>query len=115
MLLYDFGAGALRARGASRFPFLALMLSGIANVALNLFLVAVLRMGVAGVAAATDISTGLAALAVMRLLTRDPVLRFSLGGAKFSTHAALDILENGVPAAVQSAVFCFANIFVHFI
>ena len=112
LLLYDFGAAALRARGDSRYPFLALMLSGIANVALNIFFVAALRMGVAGVAAATDISTGLAALAVTRRLTREPVLRLGPGGAKFSMHTALDILKTGIPAAVQGAVFCFANIFV---
>lgn len=37
LLLYDFGAAALRARGDSRYPFIVLMVSGVVNVGLNLF------------------------------------------------------------------------------
>lgn len=57
LLLYDFGAAILRAQGNSRFPFFALVISGISNVLLNLLFVIVFRLGVAGVAIATDIST----------------------------------------------------------
>ena len=108
LLLYDFGAAALRARGDSRYPFLALMLSGLANVGLNLFFVIVLHMGVAGVAVATDISTLLAALMVLHRLARERLL----GPGGFSRKIAGELLKTGVPSAVQGAVFCFANIFV---
>ncbi len=37
LLLYDFGSAILRARGDSRYPFLALVVSGAANIGLNLF------------------------------------------------------------------------------
>ena len=112
LLLYDFGAAALRARGDSRAPFLALMLSGVANVGLNLFFVVVLRMDVAGVAVATDLSTALSALLVLRRLKWDALFRFTLRELKFSLKIAGSILKTGVPSAVQGAVFCFANIFV---
>ena len=112
LLLYDFGAAALRARGDSRAPFLALMLSGVANVGLNLFFVVVLRMGVAGVAIATDLSTVLSALLVLRRLKRDELFRFTFRESKFSLKIAGSILKTGVPSAMQGAVFCFANIFV---
>ncbi len=73
LLLYDFGSAILRAQGDSRYPFLALALSGIVNVGLNLFLVVVFHMGVAGVSIATDLSNMLAALIVLRqLLWKDP-------------------------------------------
>ena len=112
LLLYDFGAAVLRARGDSRAPFLALMLSGVANVGLNLFFVVVLRMDVAGVAVATDLSTALSALLVLRRLKWDALFRFTLRELKFSLKIAGSILKTGVPSAVQGAVFCFANIFV---
>ena len=112
LLLFDFGAAILRARGDSRFPFLALMASGAVNVGLNLFFVVVFRMGVAGVAIATDISTLLSALLVLRRLTRDELFRLTLAKPAFSPRAAGQILKTGVPSAVQGAVFCFANIFV---
>ena len=112
LLLYDFGAAVLRARGDSRAPLLALMLSGAANVGLNLFFVVALHMGVAGVAIATDISTALSALLVLRRLKKDELFRLTFREPKFSLKIAGSILKPGVPSAVQGAVFCFANIFV---
>ena len=112
LLLYDFGAAALRARGDSRYPFLALMISGIANIGLNLLFVIVFRMGVAGVAIATDISTVLSALVVLRRLASDKMFQLSFRRPRFSLRIAWDILKTGIPSAVQGAVFCFANIFV---
>ena len=70
LLLYDFGAAVLRARGDSRYPFFALMLSGVINVGLNVFFVVVLRTDVAGVAAATGISTLFSAVLVLFLFFR---------------------------------------------
>ena len=112
LLLYDFGASALRARGDSRYPFLALLLSGLANVVLNLISVIVFRMGVAGVAAATGISTLFSALMVLRRLTRDSMFRLTFRRPRLHPGIVLNILKTGVPSAVQGAVFCFANIFV---
>ena len=112
LLLYDFGAAVLRARGDSRAPFLALMFSGAANVGLNLFFVVALHMGVAGVAIATDISAALSALLVLRRFKKDELFRLTFRKPQFSTKIAGNILKTGVPSAVQGAVFCFANIFV---
>ena len=112
LLLYDFGAAVLRARGDSRAPFLALMLSGAANVGLNLFFVVALHMGVAGVAIATDIFAALSALLVLRRFKKDELFRLTFRKPQFSTKIAGNILKTGIPSAVQGAVFCFANIFV---
>lgn len=112
LLLYDFGSAVLRARGDSRYPFFVLALSGAANVVLNLFFVIVFRMGVAGVAVATDISNMLSALIVLHWLTKES--RAYAGSSKPQPRLRdmWEILKTGVPSAVQGAVFCFANIFV---
>lgn len=86
LLLYDFGAAALRARGDSRSPFFALMLSGIANVVLNVLFVTALRR-----------------LHCIGMLKR-------AGRGRWAYIA--ETLKTGVPSAIQGAVFCFANIFV---
>lgn len=109
LLLYDFGSTVLRARGDSRYPFLALAFSGIANVGLNLVFVIVFRMGVAGVAVATGISNALSAMIVLHRLSKE---RPESNKPRFSPGDAGEILKTGVPSAVQGAVFCFANIFV---
>ena len=111
LLLYDFGAAVLRARGDSRFPFFALVLSGAANVLLN-FLFASLGGGVAGVAAVTDIAAALSATLVLYRLARDPAFRLSLKNPRIGWHAVGEILKTGIPSALQGAVFCFANLFV---
>lgn len=112
LLLYDFGSAVLRARGDSRYPFFVLALSGAANVVLNLFFVIVFRMGVAGVAVATDISNMLSALIVLHRMTKES--RAYAGSSKPQPRLRdmWEILKTGVPSAVQGAVFCFANIFV---
>lgn len=86
LLLYDFGAAALRARGDSRSPFFALMLSGIANVVLNVLFVTALRR-----------------LHCIGMLKR-------AGRGRWAYIA--ETLKTGVPSAIQGAVFCFANVFV---
>lgn len=70
------------------------------------------RMGVTGVAVATDVSTVISALMVLHRLARDDLFRFTLHRPAFSLRTAWKILSTGIPSAVQGAVFCFANIFV---
>ena len=111
LLLYDFGAAILRARGNSRYPFFALAFSGAANVGLNVLFVALFHMGVAGVAIATGISNALSALIVLRRVSIEKPLA-PAPRPRFSLQNAADILKIGVPSALQGAVFCFANIFV---
>lgn len=110
LLLYDFASAILRACGNSRDPFVALLISGGANVGFNLLFVVVFHMGVAGVAAATALSTALSAALVLYRLTR--AVKFSVYPLHLSQADTEKILKIGIPAAVQGAVFCFANIFV---
>ena len=110
LLLYDFGSAVLRARGDSRYPFLALTFAGVINVLLNVFFVIVMRIGVAGVAIATDISTALSAGLVIWRLYKDIARSFTQ--IHIHPEYVSQILKTGIPSAIQGAVFCFANIFV---
>ena len=112
LLLYDFGAAILRAQGDSQRPFLILIVSGAANLLLNLVFVIVFRWGVVGVAAATGLSTIFSAGAVLWLLYREAAQFSAEADTRFSTATAGHILQVGIPAALQGAVFCFANLFV---
>lgn len=110
LLVYDFASAIFRAYGDSRYPFVALSFSGIANVCLNLLFVAVFHTGITGVAVATTISTALSAILLLRRLGKN--MQLSIYDLQFFKATALAILRVGVPAAMQGAVFCFANIFV---
>lgn len=114
LLLYDFGSAVLRARGDSRYPFIALTLAGVVNVLLNVFFVVILHIGVAGVAIATDISTALSAGMVVWRLRKELSGNCFLHDGVVHIHSdyVMQILKTGIPSAIQGAVFCFANIFV---
>ena len=112
-VMYNFGAALLRAFGDTKRPMVFLTVSGVVNVALNLFFVAVLGMTVNGVAIATVISNALSsAILYFRLRTTarevhvEPhLLRIDLGILK-------RILRIGLPAGIQSGVFSLANIII---
>lgn len=113
LLLYDFGSAILRACGNSRYPFLALTLSGIVNVFLNIIFVVFFKLGVSGVAAATVLSTMLSALLLICRLKKDiSSFPFALHKCDLYSGSVSAILKVGIPSAIQGAVFCFANIFV---
>lgn len=119
VMLYDFGAAILRAKGDSRSPFITLAFCGFVNVILNLFLVVIVKMNVAGVALATDIANALAAMWVMWRLKihtsedNGEILENEQSVPESNESLILrKILMIGIPSALQGAVFCFANIFV---
>ena len=113
LILYDFASAIFRACGNSRYPFFALTLSGIANAIFNLIFVALFKLGVLGVAAATVISTMLSALLMICRLKKDiSVCPFSFSKQDIYSNHILGVLRIGIPSAIQGAVFCFANIFV---
>ena len=113
LVLYDFGSAVLRAKGDSRRPFIALAASGLLNITLNLVFVIAVKMDVAGVAAATVISTACSMMLVFyRLSEEDDYFRFSFRKLSINSESAGKVLMIGIPAALQGAVFCAANIFV---
>lgn len=113
LLIYDFAAAILRAKGDSRRPFVILALSGLLNVLLNLLFVIFFHMGVAGVAIATDLSNLFAACCLLVLLSKEPgVFHLQFSALQLHSSDIRSILAIGIPAALQGAVFCFANIFL---
>lgn len=112
LTLYDFCSAIMRARGDSRRPLYALVVSGILNVLLNLFFVIVLHMDVAGVSIATDISTAVSAFLLLGWLKKDSDESADNSTGISSKKIIRKILQIGAPAAVQSAVFCLANVVI---
>ena len=68
MLVYNFGDAILRSFGDTRRPMYYLIISGTVNVILNLTMVIVFHLGVAGVAIATVISNVVSAVMVVSYL-----------------------------------------------
>lgn len=110
-MVYNFGAGILRAGGDTKRPLYILTAAGLVNVALNLFCVIVLKLGVLGVAIGTISSQLLSAFCVMRILIRsDSEFRFELKGLRFYKKETLSIIKVGVPAGLNGIMFSISNV-----
>ena len=110
-MLYNYGAAILRAVGDTKRPLFFLIIAGIVNAALNLFLVIVLHLGVAGVAIATVIAQMISCLLVLRCLYRSDgsyQRRFSAMTIKWIYLK--QIFQVGIPAGIQSTVINFSNV-----
>ncbi len=110
-MLYNFGSGILRAVGDTRRPLIFLTAAGILNVILNLILVIVFHLGVAGVAIGTIASQALSSVLVTRCLIKNdswyhlPVREISL-----DKRIAMMIVRTGLPAGLQGAIFSVSNV-----
>ena len=112
-MLYNYGAAILRAVGDTKRPLIFLIISGLANAGLNLLLVIVFDMGVAGVALATIISEGISsALILLCLKHMDGPLHFELKDMRFHKELALQMLEVGLPAGLQGIIFSVSNVLI---
>lgn len=110
-MLYNYGAAILRAVGDTKRPLFFLVIAGVINAGLNLFLVIVLHLGVAGVAIATVIAQMISCILVLRCLyqsTGSYQLRISRLTLKW-THLK-QIFQVGIPAGIQSTVINFSNV-----
>lgn len=109
-MLYNYGAAVLRAVGDTKRPLLFLIISGVVNAVLNLFLVIVFHLDVAGVGIATVISQCISCILVLRCLYHTESsyqLRFSKLCLK--TKYLSQIFAVGVPAGIQSTVINLSN------
>ena len=113
LMLYNIGAGILRAVGDSQRPFYFLVLSASLNIVLDLLFVLAFHMGVAGVAYATILSQGISALLVLFVLLRsDNCCRVQVRKLKMHWDVLKKIVKVGIPAAIQMAITSFSNVFV---
>lgn len=110
-MLYNYGAAILRAVGDTKRPLLFLIISGAANAALNLLLVIVFSMEVAGVAVATVISQCISCVMVLSCLIRtESSYQLSLKKLRIRPAYLLQIFQVGIPAGIQSTVITFSNV-----
>lgn len=110
-IVYNFCTAILRAAGDTKTPLYFLMIAGILKVVLNVFVVAVCKMDVAGVALATILSQAVSAtLVILALIRRTDACRLSIKKLRFHKKPLLDILRVGLPAGIQTALISLANL-----
>ena len=113
MLVYSYCSAVLRALGDTRRPLIFLSISGLANVVLNVLLVTVVKLDVAGVALATAFSQVLSAILVLLVMIRsDGPERIMPGHVRFYWPQVKRMLHIGIPAGLQGMCFSLSNVII---
>ena len=110
-MLYNYGAAILRAVGDTKRPLIFLVISGVVNACLNMLLVIVFHLDVAGVAIATVISQVISCVLVIGCLYKtDAVYRLRFKKLRINKKYLVQIFRIGIPAGLQSTLISFSNV-----
>ena len=112
-MVYNMGAGILRAMGDSKRPMIFLIVACFVNIAMDLVCVVWLKMGAAGAALATVLSQIISAVLVLVVLMRLPnEQKLEFSQLHLERGYLGRILSIGVPAGLQFITFDLANVLI---
>ena len=112
-LVYNMGAGILRAIGDSKRPLIFLIISSIVNIILDLILVLGLDQGVFGVALATILSQTISAVMTIYVLVKtDDCYKLYLNKIRIHSFYLKKILMIGIPSTVHSLTYTASNLII---
>lgn len=113
MMLYNFLAATLRATGDTKRPLMFLAISGLINVGLNFVMVTAFAMGAVGVGIATTAAQyASAVMIVLYMYKNQGVCHLSIREIRIHKPCFIGIIENGLPAGIQSLVFGISNVLI---
>lgn len=112
-MVYNIGAGILRAVGDSKTPFYILATTGGINIILDFLFVAGFKMHAPGAALATVLSQGISAALVLAALSRSSgAYRLKRRELRADRQMLLSICRIGLPVGLQAALYPVANMMV---
>ncbi|MBQ8345136.1 MAG: MATE family efflux transporter [Clostridia bacterium] len=112
-MIYNYTASMLRSYGDSKHPLIFLTVAGVTNVVLNLILVAMFHLDVAGVAVATVVAQYLSAVLMLIFLSRQcNCMKFSLPRLRLHKDKLVRMLYIGIPSGLQGILFSLSNVLI---
>ena len=110
-MIYNMGTNILRAVGESKRPLYFLIVASIVNIVLDIVLVAVIPLGVAGAAIATVASQVVSAVLTVRCIhgSQGMPWHLQLKNIRIERSVLLAICRIGLPGAAQSAQYSISN------
>lgn len=112
-VLYNLLANILRALGNSKVPLYFLIISASLNIILDLLLIIVFHMGVAGAAWATIFSQGISGiLCLVYIIQKVPELHLQKAEWRFQKEIALSQVRIGIPMGLQFSITAIGSIMV---
>ena len=112
-MIYNNGAGILRAVGDSKRPLIFLIVACFTNIALDFLLVVGFKWKVFGVAVATVLSQIVCMVMTLKVLSStEECYAFHLKGFECDLNVAKRIFVIGLPVGIQSCLYSIANLFI---
>ena len=110
---YNILSGILRGMGDSVSALLFLLVACFLNIGMDVYFVAVLEMGVAGVSLATVLAQAVSAVfCLIKLLNMRSVFQLTPASLKLRRDSALRILQVGVPSGITQAIMSLSMLVV---
>lgn len=110
-LAYNYLAAILRSKGDTTHPLIFLTISGFSNVAMNILMVVVFRLGAVGVGIATAVSQYVAAgLTIIHMLWKEDLCRIT--GFRVYANKLGKMLVIGLPSGLQGMLFSLSNVLI---
>ena len=113
MAYYNILSGIIRGMGDSFSALVYLLVATVINIVLDIYFVAVVKMGVGGVALATVIAQIISSiLCLIKLAKMSEYFDFGLKYLKFNRQYVGTIIRLGIPSGLTQAIFSSAMIIV---
>lgn len=113
VFIYNTGSSILRALGDSKRPLYYLIVCCVINIVLDIVMVSVFKLGVAGVAIATVVAQAVSAVLVTQALMREKEMcDFSLRKIRINGEMLKSELFLGFPSGVQASMYNISNMLV---
>ena len=112
-LVYNMGAGILRAVGDAKRPLYYLCVSSVVNIILDLVFVVVFGMGTEGVGYATVAAQAVSAMLTVRALIKtEDIYRLIPKKIRIDKRMMMRILKLGIPSGIQQSIISLSNVIV---
>lgn len=112
-LIYNMGAGILRAVGDSKRPLYFLIVASLINIVLDFLFVKYIRLGVAGAGYATLFAQAVSSLLVIYKLTHTTELYcLNIKDISFDPMITKQIIKLGLPTGIQQGIVSLSNVIV---
>ncbi|MDO4519573.1 MAG: MATE family efflux transporter [Eubacteriales bacterium] len=113
VMFYNIATGIFSALGDSKTPFMFLACSSVANIFMDIYFVAVLKMGVAGVGWATLICQGISCVTSLWVVWRNlRMISCSKKPPLFSFSILKQISQIAIPSILQQSFISIGNIII---
>lgn len=109
---YNLFAGLLRSLGNSKAPLIAMLISSITNILLDLLFVIFFHMGIAGAAIATVIAQVIAALYCWICIKQIEIIKLNKSDFKIDYILSKKLFLLGLPLAAQNSIIALGGMIV---